>query len=103
MIDELHLSKKLDKPDINSPKFKSLLQEIRELFDEKAKILKNDLLTEWISHIFKGKDGFKKYKLKQLCTEIDDKLIELCKERKFVMQNKDFILKVEKVTSEALG
>ena len=70
---------------------------------EEAQILKQELLPEWLYHIFSSNKNFKKFTLKDLCEELDKTLWDLCVTRTFAENNRDFILKFEKITSEALG
>jgi hypothetical protein len=65
-------------------------------------ILREDLLVQWLNPVFSGNQLFKEYTLVDLCKELDDKIYELSKRRKFAEKNKALIIRIEKLTSEGL-
>jgi hypothetical protein len=65
-------------------------------------ILRQDLLAQWLNPVFSGNQLFKEYTLVDLCKELDDKIYELSKRRKFAEKNKALIIRIEKLTSEGL-
>ena len=65
-------------------------------------ILKQNLLAQWLNPIFIGNQQFKEYTLFELCKELDDKIYELSKRRKFAEKNKALIIRIENLTSESL-
>jgi len=65
-------------------------------------VLGQDLLAQWLNPVFSGNQLFKEYTLVDLCKELDDKIYELSKRRKFAEKNKAFIIRIEKLTTEGL-
>jgi hypothetical protein len=65
-------------------------------------LLRQDLLAQWLNPVFSGNQLFKEYTLVDLCKELDDKIYELSKRRKFAEKNKAFIIMIDKLTSDGL-